>query len=316
MVQPGNMGSTVLLGHATTLPHAFTAGTFYDPASGAWNMDTEKLLVLCHACQLRKHVRLLFVSSNTLLTSRFDIVHSDVWTSPILNLSVSHLPKSYRDAFNDSIWKNAMNDEYHALIKNNTWTLVPRPTNANIVRCMWFFRHKHLADGTPSHYKTRLVANSSTQLEGVDVDETFSPVVKLGFFGMFLSQKKFVVEIIERAHMINCNPSRTPIDSESKLGIDGDPVSDPTLCRSLVEAKYRGVANAVAKTCWLRNLLRELHTPLSSVMLVYCDNLSAVYLSFNLYANIFPKGLPSALFEDFRTGLSMRCPPAPITREY
>ncbi|GKF51780.1 ribonuclease H-like domain-containing protein, partial [Tanacetum coccineum] len=55
----------------------------------------------------------------------------------------------------------------------------------------------------------------------------------------------------------------------------------PTLSRSSVEAEYRGVANAVAETCWLRNLLRELHTPLSSATLVYCDNVSAVYLSSN-----------------------------------
>ncbi|GKA30395.1 ribonuclease H-like domain-containing protein [Tanacetum coccineum] len=55
----------------------------------------------------------------------------------------------------------------------------------------------------------------------------------------------------------------------------------PTLSRSSAEAEYRGVANAVAETCWLRNLLRELHTPLTSATLVYCDNVSAVYLSFN-----------------------------------
>ncbi|GJW90009.1 ribonuclease H-like domain-containing protein [Tanacetum coccineum] len=30
-----------------------------------------------------------------------------------------------------------------------------------------------------------------------------------------------------------CNPSRTPVDTESKLGVDGDPVSDLTLYRSL-----------------------------------------------------------------------------------
>nr|GFB86341.1 ribonuclease H-like domain-containing protein [Tanacetum cinerariifolium]GFB95031.1 ribonuclease H-like domain-containing protein [Tanacetum cinerariifolium] len=46
----------------------------------------------------------------------------------------------------------------------------------------------------------------------------------------------------------------------------------PTLYRSSVEAEYRGVANAVAETCWIRNLLRELHTPLSSATIVYCDN--------------------------------------------
>ncbi|GJQ94000.1 ribonuclease H-like domain-containing protein [Tanacetum coccineum] len=101
--------------------------------------------------------------------------------------SVSPLPKSYRDAFSDPNWQNAMRDEYHALIKNKTWTLVPRPPDTNIVRCMWLFRHKYLADGTLSRYKARLVANGSTQLEGVDVDETFSPVVKPGTIRTVLS---------------------------------------------------------------------------------------------------------------------------------
>ncbi|GJU52944.1 ribonuclease H-like domain-containing protein [Tanacetum coccineum] len=54
-----------------------------------------------------------------------------------------------------------------------------------------------------------------------------------------------------------------------------------TLSRSSAEAEYRGVANAVAETCWLRNLLRELHTPLATATLVYCDNVSAIYLSSN-----------------------------------
>ncbi|GJY81730.1 ribonuclease H-like domain-containing protein [Tanacetum coccineum] len=49
--------------------------------------NKEKPPVLFHACQLGKHVRLPFVSSNTSVTSRFDIVHSDVWTSPIPSLS-------------------------------------------------------------------------------------------------------------------------------------------------------------------------------------------------------------------------------------
>ncbi|GKD70974.1 ribonuclease H-like domain-containing protein, partial [Tanacetum coccineum] len=48
-----------------------------------------------------------------------------------------------------------------------------------------------------------------------------------------LLQQKYNIEILDRAHMVNCNPSRTPIDTESKLGSDGDPVSDPTLYRSI-----------------------------------------------------------------------------------
>ncbi|GKC43203.1 ribonuclease H-like domain-containing protein [Tanacetum coccineum] len=101
--------------------------------------------------------------------------------------SVSPLPKSYRDAFSDPNWQNAMRDEYHALIKNKTWTLVPRSPDNNIVHYMWLFGHKYLADGTLSRYKACLVANGSTQLEGVDVDETFSPVVKPGTIWIVLS---------------------------------------------------------------------------------------------------------------------------------
>ncbi|GKE37634.1 ribonuclease H-like domain-containing protein, partial [Tanacetum coccineum] len=94
--------------------------------------------------------------------------------------SVSPLPKSYHDAFNHPNWQNDVYDEYNALIKNKTWTLVPRPPDTNIVRCMWLFRHKYLADGSLSRYNACLVANGSTQLEGIDVDETFSPDVKPG----------------------------------------------------------------------------------------------------------------------------------------
>nr|GEV67712.1 ribonuclease H-like domain-containing protein [Tanacetum cinerariifolium] len=304
--------------------------------------------------------------------------------------SVSLLPRFYHEAFIDVNWHSAMRDEYNALIKNSTWTLVPRLPNVNVVRCMWLFRHKYLADGTLSRYKARPVANGSTQLEGVDVDETFSLVVKtetirtgfamtdlgsLIYFlgisvtrdssGMFLSQKKYTVEILERASMVHCNPSRTPVDTESKLSTTGDVVSDPTfigvlqvLCSILLlldlifimlfsraEAEYRGVANAVVETCWLHNLLRELHTPLSFDTLVYYDNVSAVYLSTNpvqhqrkkhikidihfvrdlvatgqvrvlhvpsryQFTDFFTKGLPTALLEEFRSSMSVRCPPA------
>nr|GEZ15044.1 ribonuclease H-like domain-containing protein [Tanacetum cinerariifolium]GEZ18065.1 ribonuclease H-like domain-containing protein [Tanacetum cinerariifolium]GEZ18068.1 ribonuclease H-like domain-containing protein [Tanacetum cinerariifolium] len=54
-----------------------------------------------------------------------------------------------------------------------------------------------------------------------------------------------------------------------------------TSSRSSAEAEYRGVANAIVETSWVRNLLQELHTPISTATLVYCDNVNVVYLSAN-----------------------------------
>ncbi|GJZ65422.1 ribonuclease H-like domain-containing protein, partial [Tanacetum coccineum] len=50
---------------------------------------------------------------------------------------------------------------------------------------------------------------------------------------LFLSKKKYALQLLERAHMVTCNPSRTPVDTESKLGPEGVPVQDLTLYRSL-----------------------------------------------------------------------------------
>jgi hypothetical protein len=110
--------------------------------------------------------------------------------------------------------------------------------------------------------------------------------------------------------------------------------------RSSAEAEYRAVANGVAEASWLRQLLAELHSPLSRSTLVYCDNVSAVYLSTNpmqhqrnkhveidlhfvqdlvtvgdvrvlhvpttsQFADIFTKGLPSSTFAEFRSSLNI-----------
>jgi hypothetical protein len=57
--------------------------------------------------------------------------------------------------------------------------------------------------------------------------------------------------------------------------------SQNVVSRSSAETKYRAVANGVAEACWLRQLLVELHSPMPRVTLVYCDNVSAVYLFTN-----------------------------------
>ncbi|XP_071683636.1 uncharacterized mitochondrial protein AtMg00810-like [Lolium perenne] len=71
-----------------------------------------------------------------------------------------------------------MADEHQALLDNKTWSLVPRPPQANVVSGKWIFRHKFHSDGTLARYKALWVLRGFSQRPGLDYDETFSPVVK------------------------------------------------------------------------------------------------------------------------------------------
>nr|GFB00298.1 ribonuclease H-like domain-containing protein [Tanacetum cinerariifolium] len=91
-------------GQETFLPQAFNTMTLQEPNAN-WNMDTgsdelrtlvsrnfiscnkTKPSVLCHACHLGKHVRLPFSLYETIVTSPFDIIHSDLWTSPLSSIT-------------------------------------------------------------------------------------------------------------------------------------------------------------------------------------------------------------------------------------
>nr|GEX58300.1 ribonuclease H-like domain-containing protein [Tanacetum cinerariifolium] len=216
-----------------------------------------------------------------------------------------------------------------------------------------------------------------------------------------VQQRKYAVEILERAHMLNCNPSQTLVDTESKQGdddifyvvqqvclymhdprepqfsslkwilwyvrgtldhglqlfsssttslvaySDADWVGCPTtrrsasgyyvflgnnlfswsskrqskLSRSSAEAEYRGVTNAVAETYWLgiyyhqctKHIEIDIHfvRDLVATGEVWVPHVPSGYQ----YANIFTKGLPSTLFEEFRTSLSVRCSPVQTARD-
>jgi hypothetical protein len=80
-----------------------------------------------------------------------------------------------------------MVDEYQALLQNNTWSLVSRPSDANIVSGKWVFRHKHNSDGTLARYKAHWVFCGFSQAKGIDYDETFSSVIKPSTIRVILS---------------------------------------------------------------------------------------------------------------------------------
>ncbi|KAF3649172.1 putative threonylcarbamoyladenosine tRNA methylthiotransferase-like [Capsicum annuum] len=80
-----------------------------------------------------------------------------------------------------------MEEEVDALHQNNTWTLVPKVIGMNIVGSRWVFKIKLKADGSIERHKARLVDKEYSQLEGVDFEEIFSPVVKATTIRIVLS---------------------------------------------------------------------------------------------------------------------------------
>ena len=75
-------------------------------------------------------------------------------------------------------WKQAMSDEFMALMKNGTWSLVPPEPRFNIIGNKWVFRLKRNPDGSIARYKAQLVAKGFHQRPGIDFKDTFSPIIK------------------------------------------------------------------------------------------------------------------------------------------
>ena len=73
-----------------------------------------------------------------------------------------------------------MKEEIKALEKNNTFTIVPQPSNQQVIDCKWVYRLKELSDGTIERFKARLVAKDFVQQPGYDfnMDELFAPVIR------------------------------------------------------------------------------------------------------------------------------------------
>ncbi|KAJ0816493.1 putative RNA-directed DNA polymerase [Helianthus annuus] len=96
-------------------------------------------------------------------------------------------PSSFTIANKDPHWRAAMAEEYSALMRNGTWSLVPRAPNTNIVDCRWVYKIKKDQHGAVTRYKARLVAKGFNQQAGVDYHDTFSPVVKATTIRIVLS---------------------------------------------------------------------------------------------------------------------------------
>ncbi|RVW16830.1 putative mitochondrial protein [Vitis vinifera] len=196
--------------------------------------------------------------------------HSMITRSKVENfkpkvLATTCEPTCVKEALHVHHWKQAMTDELMALLKNNTWSLVPLPLGRTPIGCKWVFKVKENPDGSIQKYKARLVAKGLHQVAGFDFIETFSPVVKLATIrvmltialsrglgevnyllgievnhtseGIHLSQGKYITDLLCKAKMQGANPISTPMTTRQKLlGYGSELVQDVKLYKSIVGA--------------------------------------------------------------------------------
>ena len=119
------------------------------------------------------------------------------------NVDMAHLalfsdsdPLTYEDAVKNSKWRQAMDAEIEAIVKNDTWELTELPSGVKIIGVKWVFKMKLNENGKVDKYKARLVVKGYSQPYGVDYVEVFAPVARLDTIRVVISlaaQKSWMI---------------------------------------------------------------------------------------------------------------------------
>ncbi|KAA0037569.1 gag/pol protein [Cucumis melo var. makuwa] len=103
-------------------------------------------------------------------------------------------PLTFKQAMNDvdcDRWIKAMDLEMESMYSNSVWTLVDQPNDVKPIGCKWIYKRKRDQVGKVQTFKAQLVAKGYTQKEGMDNEETFSPVAMIKSIRILLSITTF-----------------------------------------------------------------------------------------------------------------------------
>jgi hypothetical protein len=86
-----------------------------------------------------------------------------------------------------SKWHEAMEDEMRSMSAKQVWKLEKIPKGAKTVGCKWVYKIKRDSKENIDRFKARLMAKGFTQREGIDYNETFSPVSSKDSFRIIIA---------------------------------------------------------------------------------------------------------------------------------
>ncbi len=104
----------------------------------------------------------------------------------INTLTDEDIPRNAREALSSETWRQSMEDEFDAHIKNKTWDLIEWKPEMNLTGSTWTFKVKRDENGTPIKYESRLCAQGYSQIPGIDYDTTYAPVVDVNTIRLLL----------------------------------------------------------------------------------------------------------------------------------
>eukprot|EP00253_Pinus_taeda_P026008 PITA_26008 len=249
------------------------------------------------------------------------------YTSSYLALLSSTEPQNIKEACKDECWVKEMDEELEQIEKNNTWELVPRPKDKNVIGTKWIFKNKLNENGEVIRNKVRLVCKGYAQQEGIDFEETFALVARLEAIQMFLALSSFqkfkIFQMDVKSAFLNGDLEEEvyieqPDDLTLHAYTDADwagSVDDrkstsggaffmgsrlvswfnkkqSSIALSTTEEEYVAIASCCTQLLWMMQTLQDFQITCTPPISILCNNTSAISISKNPVMHSKTKHIP------------------------